>query len=48
MLVEKEYSELKSKIKDRKKDFDEFINFLETKTKWLTAPASDEIRGHPL
>ena len=31
MSIEKEYEELKSKIKDRKKDFDEFINFLETK-----------------
>ena len=44
MSVEKEYEELKSKIKDRKKDFDDFINFLETKTKWLTAPAS--VRYH--
>jgi len=44
MLIEKEYEELKSKIKDRKKDFDDFINFLETKTKWLTTPAS--VRYH--
>ena len=44
MSVEKDYEELKSKIKDRKKDFDDFINFLETKTIWLTAPAS--VRYH--
>jgi len=40
MLVEEEYAELKSKIVERKKEFDEFVNFLETKTIWLTAPAS--------
>ena len=44
MSVEKDYSELKSKIKERKKEFKDFISFLETKTKWLTAPAS--VRYH--
>lgn len=40
MSVEDEYNELKSKIVERKKDFDDFVNFLENKTTWLTAPAS--------
>ena len=40
MSVEEEYDELKSKVVERKKEFDEFINFLESKTTWLTAPAS--------
>lgn len=40
MSTEDEYNELKSKIVERKKDFDNFINFLENKTTWLTAPAS--------
>ena len=44
MSIEKEYEELKSKVVERKKDFQDFINFLETKTQWLTAPAS--IRHH--
>jgi hypothetical protein len=39
-MLEQEYIELKSKIVERKKDFDDFIKFLETKTTWLTAPAS--------
>jgi len=40
MSIEKEYTQLKTKVVERKKDFDEFINFLETKTTWLTSPAS--------
>lgn len=39
-MIEQEYNELKSKVIERKKEFDEFINFLETKTTWLSAPAS--------
>jgi len=40
MSLEKEYSELKAKVIERKKDFDGFIDFIERKTNWLTAPAS--------
>ena len=40
MSVEEEYNELKSKIVERKKEFEDFVNFLESKTSWLTAPAS--------
>ena len=40
MSLEKEYTQLKTKIVERKKDFNDFINFLETKTTWLTSPAS--------
>ena len=40
MSIEQEYSELKSKVIERKEDFDKFINFIETQTTWLTAPAS--------
>ena len=40
MSLEKEYAQLKTKIVERKKDFNEFINFLENKTTWLTSPAS--------
>lgn len=39
-MIEQEYNELKSKVIEREKEFDEFIRFLETKTTWLTAPAS--------
>lgn len=39
-MTEKEYDVLKSKVVERKKDFDDFIRFLETKTTWLNAPAS--------
>ncbi len=39
-MTEQEYDELKAKIIERKKEFDEFIQFLETKTTWLNAPAS--------
>ena len=44
MSVEAEYEKIKSKVIERKKDFDEFINFLEDKTTWLTSPAS--VRYH--
>jgi len=44
MSIEEEYNQLKSKVVERKKDFDDFINFLEGKTTWLTAPAS--VRYH--
>lgn len=35
-----QYELLKKKVQKRKKQFDEFINFLESKTNWLTSPAS--------
>jgi len=44
MSLEEEYNELKVKVVERKKDFDEFIDFLESNTTWLTAPAS--VRYH--
>lgn len=44
MSLEEEYNELKDKVLERKKDFDDFINFLESETSWLTAPAS--VRYH--
>jgi len=40
MNLEEEYEQLKPLIVERKKNFDEFIEFLEKKTTWLTAPAS--------
>jgi len=40
MSLEKEYIQLKEKVVERKKDFDEFISFLEKNTTWLTSPAS--------
>jgi hypothetical protein len=40
MSLEKEYSHLKTKVVERKKDFNDFITFLETETTWLTSPAS--------
>jgi len=40
MSIEDEYEELKSKVVERKKDFEDFIDFLESKTTWLSAPAS--------
>ena len=43
-MVEKEYSDLKAKVVERKKDFDEFIDFLEGETAWPTSPAS--VRYH--
>lgn len=44
MSLEEEYNKLKAKVVERKKDFDDFINFLESKTTWLSAPAS--VRYH--
>lgn len=44
MSLDEDYNVLKAKVVERKKDFEEFINFLERKTGWLTAPAS--IRYH--
>jgi 23S rRNA maturation-related 3'-5' exoribonuclease YhaM len=40
MSLEKRYTALKDKIVQCKRDFDAFIQMLETKTTWLTAPAS--------
>lgn len=40
MSLEKDYNDLKAKVIERKKDFGDFINFLEKKTTWLSAPAS--------
>ena len=44
MSLDEEYSQLKAKVVERKKDFDDFITFLEKETTWLTAPAS--VRYH--
>jgi hypothetical protein len=44
MTVLEEYKELQTKIIERKDDFQDFIQFLERQTNWLTAPAS--IRYH--
>jgi len=38
--LEERYSALKAKVLKRKADFDAFIDMLETKTNWLTSPAS--------
>jgi hypothetical protein len=40
MSLETEYNQLKETVVERKKDFNEFINFLEKNTTWLTSPAS--------
>ncbi len=40
MKLEEIYESLKHKVVERKKDFDAFIFMLETKTNWLTSPAS--------
>ena len=40
MSLENDYNDLKAKVVERKKDFDDFIDFLEKKTTWLTSPAS--------
>lgn len=40
MTLEERYAALKVKIVERKKDFDTFVKMLETKTSWLTSPAS--------
>lgn len=40
MALEERYAALKDKVVERKKDFDVFIKMVETKTSWLTSPAS--------
>jgi len=40
MSIIEEYEKLKSKISERKSDFDDFVEFLENETTWLTSPAS--------
>ncbi len=40
--VDELYADLKSKIIKRKTEFDHFIDFLENRTSWLTAPAELE------
>ncbi|MHA2213457.1 MAG: DUF429 domain-containing protein, partial [Candidatus Thorarchaeota archaeon] len=40
MELKERYESLKSKVVERKADFDAFINMLEVKTSWLTSPAS--------
>jgi len=40
MSLEIKYNQLKEKVVERKKDFNDFINFLEKNTTWLTSPAS--------
>ena len=40
MTLEERYAALKIKVVERKKEFDAFIKTLETKTGWLTSPAS--------
>jgi hypothetical protein len=38
--VDELYADLKSKIIKRKTEFDHFVDFLENRTSWLTAPAA--------
>ncbi len=40
MAIKESYTALKSKVIKRKKEFDAFIKMLETRTSWLTSPAS--------
>jgi hypothetical protein len=40
MSLEQDYRELQSKVVERKKDFDDFVRFLENETTWLVSPAS--------
>lgn len=40
--VDELYADLKSKIIKRKTEFDHFIDFLENRTSWMTAPANIE------
>jgi len=40
--VDEIYADLKSKMIKRKTEFDHFIDFLENRTSWMTAPASIE------
>jgi len=45
LTVEQRYANLRQKVVERKTDFEAFINVLETKTCWLTSPASIETAG---
>ena len=47
MSIEEEYKQLKAKVVERKKDFDEFIDFLESKTTWLSAAGNYSGSGRP-
>jgi hypothetical protein len=38
--LQKRYDDLKAKVRIRAEEFNELIEFIETKTAWLTAPAS--------
>ncbi len=40
--VDELYADLKSRIIKRKTEFDHFIDFLENRTSWMTAPANTE------
>lgn len=40
MDILERYNNLKTKVVERKKEFDRFIDFLEKETSWLTSPAS--------
>lgn len=40
MILEERYDVLNAKVVQRKKEFDYFIQILETETSWLTSPAS--------
>jgi hypothetical protein len=40
MTLEERYTALKAKVIERKKEFQAFIEMLETSTSWLTSPAS--------
>ena len=40
--VDEIYADLKSKMIKRKTEFDHFIDFLENRTSWMTAPAATE------
>jgi len=40
MTLEERYAALKGKIVERKKEFETFVQMLETETSWLTSPAS--------
>ncbi len=40
MDIKERYEKLKQKVTKRKKEFDAFIDMLETETSWLTSPAS--------
>ena len=46
MSLDEEYKALQTKMVDRKQDFLDFIAFLETKTTWLTSPASTRYHLH--